>query len=301
MTGQPDFMPHDASRMPCPTSSTGGSIPKDKSLGNRQRFLRRARAQIKEVVNQSFKDRSITDVDGGQTISIPTKGIGEPRFHHATEAAAGASRSSPATRSSSPATRSKSPRAAAGEGGGKQASDSGEGEDEFQFALSREEFLDLFFEDLELPDLVKTSLKEGQVLQAAARRLCGDRHRHQHQPVAHHAQFSFGRRVAPSGRPGRAEIAAIEQEIADMERPRQPHVADARRLNALWGKLEELKRRRKAIPYIDPFDIRYNRFEHGAGAQHQRRHVLPDGRLRAPWASARRTWPSASSSCSTSS
>ena len=42
--------------------------PKDKSLGNRQRFLRRARAQIKEVVNQSLKDRSISDVDGGQTI-----------------------------------------------------------------------------------------------------------------------------------------------------------------------------------------------------------------------------------------
>jgi uncharacterized sporulation protein YeaH/YhbH (DUF444 family) len=57
--------------------------PKDKSLGNRQRFLKRARAQIKEVVNQSLKERSITDVDGGQTISIPTKGIGEPRFHHA--------------------------------------------------------------------------------------------------------------------------------------------------------------------------------------------------------------------------
>ena len=57
--------------------------PKDKSLGNRQRFLRRARAQIKEVVNQSLKDRSIADVDGGQTVTIPTKGIGEPQFQHA--------------------------------------------------------------------------------------------------------------------------------------------------------------------------------------------------------------------------
>ena len=57
--------------------------PKDKSLGNRQRFLRRARAQIKEVVSRSVKDRKVADVASGETITIPTKGIGEPRFHHA--------------------------------------------------------------------------------------------------------------------------------------------------------------------------------------------------------------------------
>ena len=33
--------------------------------------------------------------------------------------------------------------------------DGGEGEDEFRFVLSDEEFLDLFLEDLELPDLAK--------------------------------------------------------------------------------------------------------------------------------------------------
>ena len=57
--------------------------PKQKSLGNRQRFMRRARAQIKEVVNKSVKDRNVTDVASGEAITIPTKGIGEPRFRHA--------------------------------------------------------------------------------------------------------------------------------------------------------------------------------------------------------------------------
>ena len=57
--------------------------PKDKSLVNRQRFLRRARAQIKDAVNKSLKDRKITDVGGGESVSIPTKGIREPRLRHA--------------------------------------------------------------------------------------------------------------------------------------------------------------------------------------------------------------------------
>ena len=54
--------------------------PKDKSLGNRQRFLRRARAQIREAVNRALKDRNVSDTLGGETITIPTKGIAEPRF-----------------------------------------------------------------------------------------------------------------------------------------------------------------------------------------------------------------------------
>ena len=35
--------------------------PKDKNLGNRQRFMRRARGQIKEVVSRSVRERKITD------------------------------------------------------------------------------------------------------------------------------------------------------------------------------------------------------------------------------------------------
>ena len=232
--------------------------PKDKSLGNRQRFLRRARAQIKEVVNQSLKDRSITDVDGGQTISIPTKGIGEPRFHHARN---GGRRQQVFTGNKQFVAGDKieKPKGGAGEGRGKQASDSGDGEDEFQFALSREEFLDLFFEDLELPDLVKTSLKEVQSFKPrrAGYAKSGTAININ---LSRTMRNSFSRRIALR-RPGQAEIAAVEQEIAEMSARNRLEVDDVTRLNALWAKLEELRRKRKAIPYIDPFDIRYNRFE----------------------------------------
>ena len=45
-------------------------------------------------------------------------------------------------------------------GGGGKASPDGEGQDDFVFTLSKDEFLDVFFEDLKLPNLVKTKLKD---------------------------------------------------------------------------------------------------------------------------------------------
>jgi len=232
--------------------------PKDKSLGNRQRFLKRARAQIKDVVNQSLKDRSISDVDGGQTISIPTKGIGEPRFHHARS---GGRRKQVFTGNKEfvAGDRIEKPKGGAGAGRGKQAADSGDGEDEFQFALSREEFLDLFFEDLELPDLVKTSLKEVQSFKPrrAGYAMTGTA---TNINLSRTMRNSFGRRIALR-RPRQTEIDAIEREIAEMSARDSLAVDDVMRLNALWAQLEARKRKRRAIPYIDPFDIRYNRFE----------------------------------------
>ena len=55
--------------------------PRDKSLGNRQRFLRRTRAEVKRAVDKAVAERSITDAGKGGAVSIPTDGIGEPQFH----------------------------------------------------------------------------------------------------------------------------------------------------------------------------------------------------------------------------
>ena len=53
----------------------------------------------------------------------------------------------------------------------------GEGEDEFRFALSDEEFLDLFLEDLELPDLAKRQVTGDEEAQPAPGRLSRSRAR----------------------------------------------------------------------------------------------------------------------------
>jgi uncharacterized sporulation protein YeaH/YhbH (DUF444 family) len=50
-------------------------------------------------------------------------------------------------------------------GGGREASDSGAGEDAFTFALTEEEFLDILFDDLELPELVKASPKDATLIE----------------------------------------------------------------------------------------------------------------------------------------
>ncbi len=231
--------------------------PKQKSLGNRQRFMRRARAQIKEVVNNSVKDRNVSDIASGESITIPTKGIREPQFHHAAD---GGRRQRVFTGNKEFQAGDKIPKPPqGGEGIGKSATDRGDGEDEFQFALSREEFLDLFFEDLELPDLIKTSLKE----------VCS------YKP--HRAGFansgspsninllktmrnSFGRRLALR-RPKPDQEKQLRKEILDLEARSELTPSERHWMSELHRQLEALDRRRRAIPWVDPFDIRFNRFE----------------------------------------
>ena len=58
---------------------------KNKSTVNRQRFLRRFKEHIKKAVTEAANKRSITDIDRGEKISIPTKNIIEPRLKYGTE------------------------------------------------------------------------------------------------------------------------------------------------------------------------------------------------------------------------
>ena len=231
--------------------------PKDKSLVNRQRFLRRARAQIKDAVNKSLKDRKITDVGGGESVSIPSKGISEPRLRHASSGGR-RQRIFPGNKEFTPGDRINKPPSGKGEGG-KQASDSGEGEDEFTFALTREEFLDLFFEDLELPDLVKTNLKETTAYkpQRAGYSVDGTT---TNINVLRTMRHSLGRRIALK-RPVLGDVEGLQEEVDELEGKSHLDAREMRRLIELKVEVENVQRRWKAIPYIDPLDIRYNRFE----------------------------------------
>ena len=232
--------------------------PKDKSLSNRQRFLRRARAQLKNVINQSVKDRGIADVDGRQVVSVPSKGIGEPRFHNSPH---GGRRDQvfPGNKEFSTGDRLSKPKKGGGGSGGKEASDSGEGEDAFEFTLSREEFLELFFEDLELPDLVKTNLKEviafkprraGYTVSGTPTNI----------NVLRTMRNSYGRRIALK-RPKQADLDAIVAQIENLQDKPDPSGKIAAQMDALQEELARLLRKRKIVPYIDPLDIRFNRFE----------------------------------------
>ncbi len=56
--------------------------PKGKSLSNRQRFLSRARAEVKSAVQNALRKRKVADVEHGEKVAIPMRGIVEPVFHH---------------------------------------------------------------------------------------------------------------------------------------------------------------------------------------------------------------------------
>jgi uncharacterized protein len=57
--------------------------PGGKSLVNRQRFLRRAKAYVSQAVRDSLKDRSIKDLAGEGEITIRRDVIHEPTLHRA--------------------------------------------------------------------------------------------------------------------------------------------------------------------------------------------------------------------------
>jgi uncharacterized sporulation protein YeaH/YhbH (DUF444 family) len=132
---------------------------KNKSIGNRERFLRRYKDQIREAVKRAVDGRGIRDIERGEEIRIPKKDVSEPVFHHGQ----GGVREivHPGNKDYVRGDRIERPKGGGGGGSGKgQASDSGEGEDDFTFALSKEEFMQVFFEDLALPHLIRTQLAE---------------------------------------------------------------------------------------------------------------------------------------------
>ncbi len=179
--------------------------PKSKSLGNRQRFLRRAKAEIRDAIKDSLKSRKVSETEGAEKVTIRSKSLREPSF--------GLSRNSgvrdyvlPGNEEYQVGDEIPKPQGGAG-GRGSQGSPDGEGQDEFTFTLTKEEFLDLFFDDLKLPNLIKVRAQGSQGAQARA---CGLHHRRASraaQPHAHHAQEPGAAHGAAAPEPGRDRSA----------------------------------------------------------------------------------------------
>ena len=227
--------------------------PKAKSLGNRQRFIRRAKAEIKDAVRESLRKRKVSDLEGGEDVKIRSKSLREPTF--------GLGRSEgerdyvlPGNREFSPGDVIRKPESGRGGRGNKGSAD-GEGEDDFVFSLSREEFLDIFFEDLQLPNLVKAKLKSLKSAEPVRAGYSMDGPPSRLNQVRT-MRNSLARRIALR-RPRQAEIDELEAKIADAEtNGTAPPV-----LEELRAKLRHMLHLRKIVAYIDPIDLKYNRME----------------------------------------
>lgn len=221
-----------------------------KSAVNRQRFLRRFKAQIKRAVSDAINGRSITDIESGEKISLPSKDILEPNFHYGH----GGKHEwvMPGNQNYIVGDKIKRPSKEQG-GRGNQASNTGEGEDEFGFQISREEFLDLFFDDLELPNLIKT-----QIAKISAQKRIRAGVTQQGIPaninIIRSLRNAMGRRLAFK--------SAIKKHILDLEEKLQDLLKKESTTHPAVLEIKEeiakLNRRLDHIPFLDPFDLRYN-------------------------------------------
>ena len=222
---------------------------KNRSAVNRQRFLRRFKSQIRKAVTKAISGRDVADLEHGEKISIPSKDLQEPVFHHGP----GGKRSIVHSGNKEFVTgdRVDRPESGGGQGGG-SASQDGEGMDEFVFELSKEEFMNYFFEDLALPDLVKKQLTAVPEVKRVRAGFTNDG-----TPSSLHVVRSMkqaiGRRLAMASGP-REALREAEEKLAALEAQGQGKSAEA---DTLREEIETLKARIATVPFIDTWDLRY--------------------------------------------
>src|SRR3546814_690938 len=209
---------------------------------------------VQRAVRDSIKDRSIKDIDQEGEVTIVRKGVHEPALRRSCTGGK-CDHILPGNREDGEGDKIPRP-PGGGQGAGSQAG-TGEGEDEFRFVLTREEFLDLFLDDLELPDLAKRRLVGGEsyTLRRAGYTTAGSP---ASLSIPRTMRNAMSRRIALK-RPKSEELKQLEDEIDRLESLGN---VDADMLVRLREERDRLERRRRLISYIDPIDLRYRRYEH---------------------------------------
>jgi hypothetical protein len=229
---------------------------RNKSIGNRERFLRRHKAQIREAVRRAIDGRGLRDVERGEDIHIPKKDLHEPVFGHGP----GGVREvvHPGNQEYVQGDRIERPKGGAGgQGAGRgQAGSQGEGEDDFVFALSKEEFMQVFFEDLALPHLLRTQLAQVPEWKTQRAGFSSDgtpNNLH----VVRSMRGALGRRIA-LGAGSRRRLHEMQARLAELQAGLRPGdiVAQAQ-IDELTQQIAALRARIERIPYLDPIDLRY--------------------------------------------
>ncbi|MGF1750528.1 MULTISPECIES: YeaH/YhbH family protein [Vibrio] len=229
---------------------------KNKSAVNRQRFLRRHKQKIKESVTDAVNRRSITNTETGEDVSIPNTDINEPIFHQGQGGLK--ERVHPGNDQFITGDKIERP-PQGGQGGGAgqgDASQDGEGQDEFIFQISKDEYLDILFEDLALPNLKKNQINKIKEWKT---------HRSGYQTagmpsniaIVRSLQQSLARRTAMTAGKRRLIEELNEQlDSIQMSEPAQP--IEERRIKE---EIAQLRKKIESVPFIDTFDLRFKNYE----------------------------------------
>ncbi len=199
-----------------------------------------------------MKRRSITDMEHGEKISIPSRDIDEPVLHHGQ----GGRRTvvHPGNKEFVQGERIKRPESGSGGGSGSgKAGNDGEGSDEFVFQISQEEFLEYMFEDLALPNLVKRhlagidsfkSVRAGFSSEGTPARL----------NIVRTLRSANARRIALTGSSRRR----LREARAELEQLRLDEPDNLPAIALLEEEISRLRTRIESLPFLDTFDLRYN-------------------------------------------
>jgi uncharacterized sporulation protein YeaH/YhbH (DUF444 family) len=237
---------------------------KDKSIGNRQRFIRRHKEQIREAVRRAVNADGIKDVGKeGKDISIPKRDMSEPVFSHSRQ---GGKREAvhPGNKDYIQGDKIKRPQGGGGGGGkGNEASDSGEGEDDFTFHLTKEEYMEIFFEDLGLPNLKKSAIPDIPDYKS---------HRAGFNNSGNPSNLSFertmrksiARRIALHAAPSPDRIEEVQKEhdrlcalFNDLSDNDKMSARGVKYLEEILIRTKLLEREGKHVPFLDPIDLKF--------------------------------------------
>ena len=219
--------------------------------------------------------RGITDMEQGGVVNVPIKDIREPSFRHG----AGGDHEyvNAGNKEFHTGDRLPRPKGQSGGGGGSGEGDGEDSQDNFAFSLSREEFLSLFFDDLELPHLIRSSLGDirdfkwqragytptgvpcnlsvtRSLSQAMARRIALTGGLKKELAAL---ELASGAAVQPSSAPrapGESGSGAFKDERS---LPNSDDPEDERPLSFDDDKAELLRRRIARVPFIDHIDLRF--------------------------------------------
>ncbi|WP_428393040.1 YeaH/YhbH family protein [Lichenicoccus sp.] len=232
--------------------------PHGKNIENRQRVLARARDAVQRAARDAVASGKLREVAQGSAVSIPSDALHEPSLHRVFT---GGSRDIVLSGNKvySRGDRIQRPPSSGSAGGGAgEAGEEGGGEDSFRFVLTRDEFLDLFFDDLALPDLVKREITTTESMSSSRAGLSNDGAPSQ-LDLSRTMRYSMARRIGLR-RPKPDAVRELEARIAELEAGTDLTLALHDELAALRHDLATALRRLNRVPWIDPVDLRYRRY-----------------------------------------
>ena len=198
-----------------------------------------------------IQDRKIDNTDGGENIHIPKDGITEPTFDH--DWSTGKKKYvRPGNKDYQAGDTLPKPQGGGGSqsGKGQGSDDMDPAEDEFEFAISKKEFYDIFFEDLELPNL-----KDKEIVEIKHYKSVREGYRREgsmsNLDMLQSYKNSLGRRLALK-RPPKKTLNELEDALSNAD--------DEKEQEEILDKIMKIKKKYRQIPFFDDNDMRFRNY-----------------------------------------